>query len=91
MAFYSIKIILELEFNQLDLNIELLKKNLTENFRYQKEERRIQEKDTYEQFLKDLAKYNDSKAIMEKKSKCHKSVKVTESSLKTSKSKKIKI
>jgi hypothetical protein len=92
VALYSIKKILELEFNQLGLNIELLKKNLTENFRKQKEERRILEKDTYAQFLKVLAKYNDSKALMEKnKTKYHQSVKVAESSLKTSKSKKIKI
>ena len=91
VALYSIKKILELEFNQLGLNIELLKKNLTENFRKQKEERRILEKDTYAQFLKVLAKYNDSKALMEKnKSKYHQSVKVAESSLKTSKSMKIK-
>ena len=91
VALYSIKKILELEFNQLGLNIELLKKNLTENFRKQKEERRILEKDTYAQFLKVLAKYNDSKALMEKnKTKYHQSVKVAESSLKTSKSMKIK-
>ena len=91
VALYSIKKILELEFNQLGLNIELLKKNLTENFRKQKEERRILEKDTYAQFLKVLAKYNDSKALMEKnKTKYHQSVKIAESSLKTSKSMKIK-
>ena len=91
IALNSIKKILELEFNQLGLNIELLKKNLTESFRKQKEERRIQEKDTYAQFLKVLSKYNDSKASMEKnKNKYHQSVKVAESSLKTSKSMKIK-
>ena len=91
IALNSIKKILELEFNQLGLNIELLKKNLTENFRKQKEERRIQEKDTYAQFLKVLSKYNDSKAVMEKnKNKYHQSVKVAESSLRTSKSMKIK-
>ena len=91
IALNSIKKILELEFNQLGLNIELLKKNLTENFRKQKEERRIHEKDTYAQFLKVLSRYNDSKAVMEKnKNKYHQSLKVAEASLRTSKSMKIK-
>ena len=90
-ALNSIKKILELELSQISLNIELLKKTLTEQFKKQKEESRILEKDAYAQFLKILSKYNDSKVLMEKnKTKYHQSVKIAESSLRTSKTMKIK-
>ena len=90
-ALNSIKKALELELSQVSLNIELLKKTLTEQFRKQKEESRVLEKDAHTQFLKILSKYNDSKAVMEKlKTKYHQSAKLAESSLRTSKTMKIK-
>ena len=90
-ALNYLKKILEFEFGQLGLTIELLKKNLTEHFRKQKEESRILEKETYAQFLKVVSKYNDSKVVMEKnKTKYHQSAKLAEQSLRTSKTMKIK-
>ena len=90
-ALNYLKKILEFEFSQLGLTIELLKKNLTEHFRKQKEESRLQEKEAYAQFLKILSRYNDSKVAMEKnKAKYHQSMKVAEQSLRTSKTMKIR-
>jgi len=55
-------------------------------FKKHKEDSRLIEKDAYAQLLKYLAKYNDSKTLMEKyKNKYHQAVKVAESSLRTSK------
>ena len=82
---------MELEFSQLNLNIELLKKTLTEQFRKHKEENRLLEKDANNQLIKVLSKYNDSKTNMEKiKNKYYQSAKLAESSLRTSKNMKIK-
>ena len=90
-ALNYLKKILEFEFAQIGLTIELLKKNLTDQFRKLKEESRIQEKETYAQFLKVVSKYNDSKVVMEKnKTKYHQSAKLAEQSLRTSKTMKIR-
>ena len=85
------KKILEFEFSQIGLDIELLKKTMIDQFRKQKEESRIQEKEAHAQFLKILSKYNDSKVTMEKqKNKYHNSAKLAEQSLRTSKTMKIR-
>ena len=91
---YTINLIkkgIELEFNQLQTSIELLKKTLIDQFKKHKEESKIAEKDTYNQFLKILSKYTDSKTLLEKnKNKYHQSVKVAELALKNSKAMKVK-
>ena len=90
-ALNSIKKLLELEFTQINNNLELLKKTLIDQFKKHKEDSRLIEKEAHAQFLKILAKYNDSKALMEKyKNKYHQAVKVAESSLRTSKTMKVK-
>ena len=90
-AINFLKKILEFEFSQIGLNIELLKKTMIDQFRKQKEESRIQEKEAHAQFLKILSKYNDSKVTMEKqKNKYHNSAKLAEQSLRTSKTMKIR-
>lgn len=90
-ALNSVKKLLELEFSQININLELIKKNLIDQFKKHKEDSRLIEKDAYAQLLKYLAKYNDSKTLMEKyKNKYHQAVKVAESSLRTSKTMKVK-
>ena len=90
-ALNSIKKLLELEFSQININLELIKKNLIDQFKKHKEDSRLIEKDAHAQLLKYLAKYNDSKTLMEKyKNKYHQAVKVAESSLRTSKTMKVK-
>ena len=82
---------LELEFSQLSLDVDLLKKVLIDQFKKHKDDARAIEKDAHTQFQKILAKYADSKVLMDKnKNKYHQSMKVAESSLRTSKSMKIK-
>ena len=86
---YTINLIkkgLESEFNQLQSNLELLKKILIDQFKKHKDEAKVAEKDTYNQLLKTLSRYTDSKTILEKnKTKYHQSVKVAELALKNSK------
>ena len=90
-ALNSIKKLLELEFTQINNNLELLKKTLIDQFKKHKEDSRLIEKEAHAQFLKILAKYNDSKTLMEKyRNKYHQAVKVAESSLRTSKTMKVK-
>lgn len=90
-ALNSIKKLLELEFTQININLELLKKTLIDQFKKHKEDSRLIEKEAHAQFLKILAKYNDSKTLMEKyRNKYHQAVKVAESSLRTSKTMKVK-
>ena len=90
-ALNLIKKFLDFQFNQLGLNINLLKKNLTDEFKKHKDESRAQEKEAHTQFMKILSKYNDSKATLEKyKNKYHQSAKVAEFSLRNSKTMKIK-
>ena len=82
---------LEMEFSQLSLDVDLLKKVLVDQFKKHKDDARATEKDAHTQFQKILAKYNDYKVLMDKnKAKYHQSMKIAESSLRTSKSMKVK-
>ena len=82
---------LEVEFSQLSLNLDLLKKLLVDQFKKHKDEARASEKDAHTQLMKVFTKFNDSKVLMEKnKAKYHQSLKYAESSLRTSKNMKIK-
>ena len=90
-AINMIKRGVELEFNQLTSSLDLLKKNLIEQFKRHKEEVKAKEKDAYNQFIKVINKYIDSRTTLEKnKNKYHQSVKVAELALKNSKSMKVK-
>ena len=90
-ALNFIKKMLENEVAQLTLTIDLLKKTLTEKFKKFTTDNKALEKDALNQFLKALAKYTNSKATMEKnKNKYYQSVKLAESSLRSSKTMKIK-
>ena len=90
-AINMIKKGVELEFNQLTSSLDLLKKNIVEQFKRQKEEVKVKEKDAYNQFIKVINKYIDSRTTLEKnKNKYHQSVKVAELALKNSKSMKVK-
>ena len=82
---------LDLEFNQINSSLDLLKKTLIEQLKKHKEEVKVKEKDTYNQFIKILNKYNDSKVVLEKnKNKYHQSLKVAQIALNNSKSMKVK-
>ena len=82
---------LEIEFGQLTTTLEIFKKTLIEQFKKHKDDVKSKEKDAYNQFVKIMSKYNDSKVVLEKnKNKYHQSVKVAELSLKNSKSMKVK-
>ena len=90
-AINMIKKGVELEFNQLTSSLDLLKKNIVEQFKRHKEEVKVKEKDAYNQFIKVINKYIDSRTTLEKnKNKYHQSVKVAELALKNSKSMKVK-
>ena len=90
-AINMIKKGVELEFNQLTSTLDLLKKNLIEQFKRHKDEVKAKEKDAYNQFIKVINKYVDSRTVLEKnKNKYHQSVKVAELALKNSKSMKVK-
>ena len=91
IAINMIKKGVELEFNQLTSTLDLLKKNLIEQFKRHKDEVKAKEKDAYNQFIKVINKYIDSRTVLEKnKNKYHQSVKVAELALKNSKSMKVK-
>ena len=91
IALNSIKKLLDFEFSQINLNIEILKKNLIDQFKKHRDEYRQIEKDANAQLLKILTKYNDSKLLIDKnKVKYHQSIKLAESSLRTAKTMKIK-
>ena len=82
---------LEIEFSQLSLDVDLLKKVLVDQFKKHKDDARATEKEAHTQFQKILTKYADSKVLIDKnKNKYYQSLKVAESSLRTSKSMKIK-
>ena len=82
---------LEIEFSQLSLDVDLLKKVLVDQFKKHKDDARATEKEAHTQFQKILTKYADSKVLIDKnKNKYYQSLKVAESSLLTSKSMKIK-
>ena len=82
---------LDFEFNQLNSTLELLKKTLIDQLKKHKDEVKAREKDFYNQFIKVMNKYNDSKVALEKnKNKYHQSLKVAENALRNSKSLKVK-
>ena len=82
---------IENKFRQLTSDIDLLKKNLIEHFKKHIDDVKNLEKNSYNQFIKLMSKYADSKNLLEKnKNKYHQSIKVAESSLKNSKSMKVK-
>ena len=82
---------IELNFNQITSTIDLLKKNLIEQFKRHKDEVKTKEKDAYNQFIKVINKYIDSRTTLEKnKNKYHQSVKVAELALKNTKSMEVK-
>ena len=90
-ALNMIKKGLDLQFNQINTSLDLLKKTLIEQLKKHKEEVKVKEKDTYNQFIKILNKYNDSKVVLEKnKNKYHQSLKVAQIALNNSKSMKVK-
>ena len=90
-ALNIIKKLLVFEFSQISLNIEILKKNLTEQFIKVRDNHKYIENENYFQLSKTLTKYNEAKQLMERnKTKYHQSVQIAESSLRTAKTMKIK-
>ena len=90
VALNKIKKGLELEFGQLTSTLDLLKKTLIDQFKKHKDEVKVKEKDVYNQFIKVVNRYNDSKVVLEKnKNKYYQSVKVAELSLQNSKKMKV--
>ena len=82
---------LDFQFNEINSTLELLKKTLIEQLKKHKDEAKAREKDFYNQFIKVMNKYNDSKVALEKnKNKYHQSLKVAENALRNSKSLKVK-
>ena len=81
----------EVEFNQLKSSIELLKRVFIDLFKQYKDKAKNVEKDAYNNFIKIINKYKDSKSLLEKnKNKYHQSITVAELSLRNSKTLKIK-
>jgi hypothetical protein len=90
-ALNSIKKLFEFELSQIDLDIEVYKNNLTEQFRKLRDNHFSIEKENYAQLTKTLSRYNDAKLQLEKyKNKYNQSMKLAESSLRTAKTMKIK-
>jgi hypothetical protein len=90
-ALNSIKKLFEFELSQIDLDIEVYKNNLTEQFRKLRDNHFSIEKENYSQLTKTLSRYNDAKLQLEKyKNKYNQSMKLAESSLRTAKTMKIK-
>ena len=82
---------IEIEFDQLKSSIDLLKKVFIEQFKQHKDKEKNAEKDAYNHFIKVMNKYDDSKNILEKnKTKYYQSIKLAESSLRNSKTLKVK-
>ena len=89
-ALNLIKKELDINLRQITSSMDLYKRTI-EQFKRNKEESKVKEKDAYNQFIKVLTKYNDSRVILEKnKSKYYQSIKAAEMSLKSSKSMKVK-
>ena len=90
-ALNSIKKLFEFELSQIDLDLEVYKNNLTEQFRKLRDNHFSIEKENYSQLTKALSRYNDAKLQLEKyKNKYNQSMKLAESSLRTAKTMKIK-
>ena len=89
-ALNLIKKELDLNLRQIISRIDLYKRTI-EQFKRNKEESKLREKDAHNQFMKVLTRYNDSRVTLEKnKSKYYQSIKAAEMSLKSSKSMKVK-
>ena len=90
IAINLIKKELNINLAQVTSSMDLFKRTM-DQFKKTKEESKAKEKDAYNQFIKIITKYNDSKVILEKnKSKYYQSIKAAEMSLKSSKSMKVK-
>ena len=89
-ALNLIKKELDINLRQITSSMDLYKRTI-EQFKRNKEESKLREKDAYNQFMKVLTRYNDSRVTLEKnKSKYYQSIKAAEMSLKSSKSMKVK-
>ena len=89
-AMNLIKKDLDINLVQITTSMDLYKRTL-EQFKRAKEESKAREKDAYNQFIKVITKYYDSKVLLEKnKSKYYQSIKAAEMSLKSSKTMKVK-
>ena len=90
-ALNLIKKELDNNLSQIASNMDLYKRTMVDQLKKHKEDSKAKEKDFYNQFIKLLNKYNDSKVLLEKaKNKYYQSIKAAEMSLKYSKSMKVK-
>ena len=90
-ALNLIKKELENNLSQITSNLDLYKRTMIDQLKKHKEDSKAKEKDFYNQFIKLINKYNDSKVLLEKaKNKYYQSIKAAEMSLKYSKSMKVK-
>ena len=90
-ALNLIKKELDNNLTQITSNMDLYKRTMVDQLKKHKEDSKAKEKDFYNQFIKLLNKYNDSKVLLEKaKNKYYQSIKAAEMSLKYSKSMKVK-
>ena len=90
-ALNLIKKELDNNLSQITSNMDLYKRTMIDQLKKHKEDSKAKEKDFYNQFIKLLNKYNDSKVLLEKaKNKYYQSIKAAEMSLKYSKSMKVK-
>ena len=90
-ALNLIKKELDNNLTQITSNMDLYKRTMIDQLKKHKEDSKAKEKDFYNQFIKLINKYNDSKVLLEKaKNKYYQSIKAAEMSLKYSKSMKVK-
>ena len=90
-ALNLIKKELDNNLTQITSNMDLYKRTMVDQLKKHKEDSKAKEKDFYNQFIKLINKYNDSKVLLEKaKNKYYQSIKAAEMSLKYSKSMKVK-
>ena len=90
-ALNLIKKELDNNLSQITSNMDLYKRTMIDQLKKHKEDSKAKEKDFYNQFIKLINKYNDSKVLLEKaKNKYYQSIKAAEMSLKYSKSMKVK-
>ena len=90
-ALNLIKKELDNNLSQIASNMDLYKRTMIDQLKKHKEDSKAKEKDFYNQFIKLINKYNDSKVLLEKaKNKYYQSIKAAEMSLKYSKSMKVK-
>ncbi len=90
-ALNLIKKELDNNLSQITSNMDLYKRTMIDQLKKHKEDSKAKEKDFYNQFIKLINKYNDSKVLLEKaKNKYYQSIKAAEMSLKYSKFMKVK-